>query len=139
MPYSEEHLNDIFDRTDCKCHLCHKRLAFKNYAQIGKRGAWEVEHSIPKANGGTDHPNNLYAACIPCNRKKGTLGTRAMRKRHGVTCAPLCREAREQAKQTAGIDGLVGGALIGLCFGPVGAVLGAFLGGTIGYEKNPDR
>jgi 5-methylcytosine-specific restriction protein A len=30
-----------------------------------------VDHIIPKARGGTDHPSNLQAACAPCNAEKG--------------------------------------------------------------------
>ena len=30
-----------------------------------------VDHVIPRSAGGTDHPQNLVAACQPCNRSKG--------------------------------------------------------------------
>jgi 5-methylcytosine-specific restriction endonuclease McrA len=57
------------------------KLAFTNYGKRGARAAWEVDHSRAKANGGTDHLNNLMPACIPCNREKGTLTSRAMKNR----------------------------------------------------------
>jgi hypothetical protein len=63
MTASTIRLNDIYDRTTGRCHLCGKRLAFHNYGCHGTRGAWHIEHSVPRANGGTDHVNNLYPGC----------------------------------------------------------------------------
>lgn len=34
------------------------------------REATEVDHILAKANGGTDEPSNLVAACKPCNGLK---------------------------------------------------------------------
>lgn len=31
----------------------------------------EIDHIVPRARGGTDHPSNLRALCRPCNRRKG--------------------------------------------------------------------
>jgi 5-methylcytosine-specific restriction endonuclease McrA len=42
------------------CYLC------------GKRGADSVDHAYPRAYGGTDDLNNLKAAHLQCNRRKGT-------------------------------------------------------------------
>lgn len=70
MSYTVEQLDLIYQRTSGKCHLCHDPLARSNYARFGERGAWEVEHSVPRARGGTDRLNNLYAAHICCNRSK---------------------------------------------------------------------
>lgn len=36
------------------------------------REATEVDHVVPKADGGTDDEHNLVAACKPCNVRKGT-------------------------------------------------------------------
>lgn len=35
------------------------------------RPANHVDHVIPKARGGTDHPSNLQALCASCNLEKG--------------------------------------------------------------------
>ena len=59
MDYSDEFLDKLFDKTSGKCHICHKVLCFTNFGAIGLRGAWEIEHSVPKSCGGTDHFNNL--------------------------------------------------------------------------------
>ena len=57
---TNDRLNLIYDKTHGCCHLCHKKLAFINYGIYGAKGAWHIEHSKAKANGGTDHLNNLY-------------------------------------------------------------------------------
>ena len=66
-PYTEEQLQKIWDKTNGKCHLCGQRHLMNAYA---RKGGWEVDHSKPKAKGGTDHLNNLYLACMSCNRGK---------------------------------------------------------------------
>jgi len=139
MPHSKQELRKIYDRTSGCCHICHKKLALKNYGKFGERGAWEIEHSNPRANGGTDRSNNLYAACIPCNRSKGANTTRAARLRHGKTRAPLCVEKRKTAKLVNGLVCGVGGGAVGSLFGPLGTLVGAVVGAHKGYKKNPDR
>ena len=76
LPYSDDELNDIYDKNDGYCWHCGKKLAFTNYGIVGARGAWEVEHSNPLANGGSNYFRNLVPSCIPCNRSKGTSKTR---------------------------------------------------------------
>lgn len=71
MAYSEDRLNDIFDKTDGYCHCCEKKLAWGNYGVFGAKGAWEVGHGVARSRGGTDHLNNLHPLCIPCNRAMG--------------------------------------------------------------------
>lgn len=127
MSYSNERLNDIYDKTDGYCHICWKRLCFSNYAKHGRRGAWEVEHSRPKSKGGTDHLNNLFAACIACNRAKGAGSTRSMRARNGRTRAPRSREAQENVRVK---NTLAGAAIGGLLAGPVGVLVGGLLGNS---------
>ena len=84
--YSRERLQAIFRKTDGRCRYCGKQLAFPNYGRVGRRGAWAVDHSVSKANGGSDHGNNLYASCVDCNQDKGaTNGAsyKARRRRRG--------------------------------------------------------
>jgi len=139
MRFDDEDLNDIFDRTSGKCHLCHKKLCFANYAHLGSRGAWEVDHSRPRAVGGSDRLNNLYAACMNCNRSKGCGTTRSARAANGRSRAPLSVAKRQEAKQgQALLDGGIGAVLGGLLVGPMGAVIGGGLGAKIGYEHDPD-
>jgi len=139
MPYAKEQLKSIFDRTSGYCHICRKQLAFTNYGKKGNRGAWEVEHSKPKAKGGTNHLNNLYAACIPCNRDKGVVTTRTARTHHGTSSAPLSREKRENAKTINAAKGAAIGGFVGSFLGPLGTAAGAALGAKLGYNQNPDN
>lgn len=73
--WEDDTLNDVYDKTGGYCHICDKKMAFTNYGMPGARGSWQVDHSRPKARGGTDHFNNLYAICPECNLKKGTKST----------------------------------------------------------------
>lgn len=139
MSYKAEQRRAIYDRTSGYCHICHKKLAFNNYGKNGTRGAWEVEHSKPKAKGGTDNLNNLYPACIACNRDKSTSTTRTARKYHGTKKAPLSVKNREQAKAKNVLAGAVLGGASGSFFGPLGTVVGAALGAKLGHQQNPDR
>src|ERR1700755_2796787 len=100
MAYDYETLRRIFDRTDGDCHLCCRRLSFSNYADHGSRGAWEVEHSVPVSQGGTDHLNNLYAAHISCNRSKAAQSSRKARSQYGRKRAPYCREKKANIKKS---------------------------------------
>ena len=140
MAYSDERLGQIFDRTSGYCHICSGKLAFCNYAARGSRGAWEVEHSKPKCEGGTDHLNNLYAAHISCNRSKQTMCTRKARAKYGRTKAPLSSKRRAEAKSKNAASGaFIGGTLGRLFGGPVGATIGAAIGGKSGYDWNVDE
>jgi len=77
MAWSPQELRSIYNRTCGNCHLCHRKMYLTNYGKFGERGAWEVEHSVARARGGTDHGNNLYGAHISCNREKRDGSTRA--------------------------------------------------------------
>lgn len=142
--YDASELRTIYDRTSGYCHLCGKKLSFTNYGHAGSKGAWHVEHSVPRAKGGTDHGNNLYAACIDCNLEKGTHTTQTARTWHDRSRAPLSRKKRSEARTNnaiAGgfIGGIAGGALLGFFeLGPLGAVIGAVVGAKVGHSINPD-
>jgi HNH endonuclease len=138
MPFGTERLERIFDRTSGKCHLCHRRLAFSNYGCPGRRGAWEVEHSRPRARGGTDHGNNLYPACCFCNRDKGVYSTRAARAWNRRCKAPMSRSRREAAREGGAISGGVVGAFLGATAGPFAMLIGAAIDAKVGYDQDPD-
>lgn len=138
MPYSDQRLSEIYDRTSGYCHLCGKKLAFTNYSKLGWRGAWEVEHSNPRSRGGSDRLNNLYAACIDCNRDKSATSTRTVRGWYGRRRAPVSREKRKEARiQNALAGGIIGGAVAGLA-GPGWTVIGAAIGARLAYGADPD-
>lgn len=139
MAFCAEKLSLISDRTDGCCHLSGKRPRFGNYGGIGARGAWEVEHSVARANGATDHGSNLFAACIGRNRQKGVVTTRTARAWNGRKRAPLSRDRKEVIRRS---NGLAGGAAAlifgGLIAGPAGAVFGAPIGTAAGFDSEPD-
>ncbi len=138
MAFSKSDRRKIYDRTTGYCHICKKKLSFENYGLLGLKGAWEVEHSNPKSIGGTNRLNNLYAACISCNRSKNNNSTRSARARYGRTRAPLSKEKRKEEKKGNSFLGGVIGGIIGSVAGPVGIGLGAAIGAKLGYDKNPD-
>src|SRR6266700_5629426 len=107
MEREEAELRAIYERTEGRCHICRKRLSLRNYGSIGKRGAWEIEHSVAQARGGTDHLNNLFAAHISCNRSKGDGSSQSARRQHGYQCAPYSsRKRKRNAFVGAGIGSL---------------------------------
>lgn len=139
MAFDENQRRKIYDRTDGYCHICHKKLAFKNYGAMGARGAWEVEHSRPRSKGGTDHGNNLYASCIPCNRDKSNACTRTARRRNGTTCAPFSKDKKAaERRENMALGAMVGGVL-GAAGGPVGLAIGAFVGSLVGNAIKPAK
>jgi hypothetical protein len=139
MRVTEARLNDIYKRTSGYCHLCGKRLAFTNYGRFGRRGAWEIEHSVARINGGTDRLCNLYAACISCNRSKQHFTTRTARRWNGRTRAPLSVARRKQERLSNTLAGAGLGLICGLPFGGIGALAGPLLGAMFGSRQNPDK
>lgn len=130
-------LKQIFKKTDGRCHICHRKLAFQNHGKTDTKGAWHVEHSIPRAKGGTDHLNNLYAACVGCNHDKGILTSRTARGTCGNSRAPYSKARKEAIKRDNTGTGMIIGGILGLVGGPIGCVIGATVGGIIGNSNSP--
>ena len=139
MKYDDDKLNKIYDKTDGRCHICHKRISFTNYGVHGAKGAWHVDHSIPRAKGGSDHLNNLYPACIPCNLGKNKSSNRSVRSIYGNARAPYSRAKKEAIRERRTWDGVTIGGLIGMLGGPVGAFTGAIIGGFIANDSSPKK
>ena len=53
---------DVFERCSGRCHYCAKPLTLAC--------PWHVEHALPRALGGLDEINNLFASCPSCNLAK---------------------------------------------------------------------
>lgn len=140
MRFDKQTVSSIYRRTCGYCHLCHAKLSLKYYGQPGKRGAWQVEHSVPRSKGGTNHLNNLFAACIGCNIDKSNWTTRTARGWNGKSRAPLTPAKRKQAKFENGFTGAIAGGIAGVAIaGPFGAIVGAVTGACVGSSANPDR
>lgn len=101
------------------------------------RGAWEVDHSTPISKGGSNHLNNLFPACIPCNRKKGNSNNTVARKPNGVTVAPLSKKAKESKRKKGILTGLAVGVGFGSAFGPVGMLVCGTIGAIAGDSNEP--
>ncbi len=139
MRFTKQQKQQIFDRTDGRCHICYKGLIQSHYGAYDKHGGWNIDHSKPQAKGGSHHLNNLYPTCCSCNSSKGARSNRTARLPHGKTRAPLSAAAKKQKKQENALDwGVIAATTGGLLFGPVGLVLGAACGGTIGHSINPE-
>jgi 5-methylcytosine-specific restriction endonuclease McrA len=139
MGYSFERLERIFDKTSGYCHICCGKLAWRNYGLHGARGAWHVEHSIPKAHGGTEHLNNLFPAHIGCNLSKGVICTRKSRSAYGRTRAPYSVKKRKQRQTDIAFGrGATLAGIGGAIAGPLGFVIGAIVGVDSGLNENPD-
>ena len=139
MAYDKITLRKIYDRTSGYCHICKKKLSFKNYGKIDNKSPWEIEHSRPRSKGGSDHLNNLYASCISCNRKKGTFTSRTARSWNNRRIAPLSKVKRKETKYTNAMLGGIIGLRIGLYVSPLIGLVGAAIGGIICYDVDPDR
>lgn len=135
----KERLQKIFRKTDGFCHICHDKLNFLNYGFHGSKGAWEVEHSIPKSKGGSDNLNNLYAAHISCNREKGAVHTKTARAKYGNTRAPYSKKQKQKIRDNNTAAGTIIGGAFGSIFGPLGTMIGASLGAAIGNSNSPKK
>ena len=137
--YDESKRRAVFAKTDGVCHLCWKQMAFSNYGAHGDRGAWEIDHSTPRSQGGTDHLNNLYAAHTVCNRNKQARSNASVRREYGRTRAPMSAAAIEELKAGDALAGAISGGLLGARFGgPPGLLIGAIIGAIGAYVVERD-
>ena len=104
MQWDDETLDWVYEKTDGYCRYCEKKLSRLNYASSGDRGAWEVDHSVPLAVGGTDYLSNLWPACIECNRNKGTTT--------GPQYKRLFRAPRQSSSRGPGVLDILAGAFL---------------------------
>ena len=137
MAYDAEKLERIFGKTNGRCHICRNQLSFNNYGELGSRGAWEVEHSVPRAKGGTDHLNNLYASCVTCNRRKGSSTTKSARAKNGYRSAPLSKKKKVNYALAGGALGILATFLVPPHVRVAATVFGVVIGAVIGHEVEP--
>ena len=104
MQWDLDILDWVYDKAGGHCRYCGKKLSWVNYGTPNGRGAWEVDHSVPVALGGTHYLSNLWPSCIECNREKGTMtGPQYMR---------LFQEPRRLSSQGDGIWTVLAGAFL---------------------------
>lgn len=131
MAYTLEELRRIWKSTDGRCHLTGRPIKLKDYGKT-----WEVDHSKPRAKGGSNHGNNLKPATISANRSKQARSSRAARRAHGLPRSPMSpaeqERRRSQNTRTGVAIGAAVGALMTVAMGPMGRVVGGLIGGIIG-------
>lgn len=66
--------SDVFHATGGRCFHCGKQLTEAN--RSSGRGVWEPDHLRPHSQGGTNHADNLVAACKNCNRARSDQSLR---------------------------------------------------------------
>jgi 5-methylcytosine-specific restriction endonuclease McrA len=79
---SDATLKLIFDRTAGHCHFCGDPLVLAKYgwkALDDLDGAWELDHVIQKAKGGSENDGNCLPACVRCNRLRWHRQGRVLR------------------------------------------------------------
>ena len=74
--YQQKLRSFIFNRSNGKCAYCGAK-------------ATEIDHVVPKANGGTDSTYNLVASCRACNKKKSNSSLKEFGKKVGKDFSKL--------------------------------------------------
>ena len=63
LPNYRTHKHTLYGKQEGNCIGCRTHFPFRNLT---------VDHVVPQAKGGTDHPDNLQLLCGACNSMKGT-------------------------------------------------------------------
>ena len=69
-PLRQEDREYVSVRDGWRCTFCGRRVS---------RHTRHIDHSVSRANGGTNHINNLRLACPQCNLSKGPLNGKQFR------------------------------------------------------------
>ena len=96
MAFSELEKERIFEKAGGKCAYCGKKLCYQNYGIYGGRAGWHIDHGRARSKDGTDHLNNLFAACITCNLQKSDAGSATFRRSLEQVKAHRRRVARDR-------------------------------------------
>jgi len=134
--FTIDRLEAIFERTN---GICHRRAAWKNYGKVGAQGGWEVDHSVPRALGGTDRLSNLLPAHIRCNRSKQAASSCSARGQYGKRRAPLSARRRREKRVGNGLVGAGLGWTLAMLFVPQLRIAGLIVGAVTGLSSDPDE
>jgi 5-methylcytosine-specific restriction endonuclease McrA len=60
----------VFNKTNGHCHFCGDPVMLEKYGvkDVDENGAWEADHVIQKAKGGSKEYENCLPSCARCNR-----------------------------------------------------------------------
>ena len=61
---------EILARDNYRCMIRTPGLCENFDGKAMSASRLEVDHIIPFSEGGSDHPSNLRASCLPCNRRR---------------------------------------------------------------------
>lgn len=125
MGWSDERLVDTFCKRDGLCHLCAGEIRFEDYGRYSATG-WQIDHVVPKARGGSDHPRNLEPAHSLCNAYKGIRPAAVVRRELMAPPAP------HVGNGGAVLLGGAGGAVLGAALDSKNPTRGAVIGGLLG-------
>lgn len=64
----------------------------------------EIEHIVPKAQGGTNRVSNLTLACVPCNQKKGTQDIKDFLSKKPDLTQRILSQAKQPLKDAAAVN-----------------------------------
>ena len=92
-------LDFIAAKSDGACHLCHQPADLTFYGRTGAFGddTTNIDHLVPQAHGGDDHPSNLMVAHGVCNAIRGTRDVEETR----LELAGTRRAPRSRAEKNA--------------------------------------
>ena len=141
MRWTEQQKRRAYQRTQGLCHLCHHPV---RYSAFGTRqtDGWQMDHSRPQNDDGSDHGNNLYPAHWDCNAAKRDRNNRYVRSRYGVKRAPLSARAEGKARTSqavvGGVLGTLGGVVLEFAL-PGASLLGAAAAYLVNPRERPSR
>ena len=64
----------------------------------------EIEHIVPRANGGSDRVSNLTLACRPCNQRKGSRSIEEFLKRQPARLHQIQTQAQSPLQDAAAVN-----------------------------------
>jgi 5-methylcytosine-specific restriction endonuclease McrA len=83
----------LLEKWDRACAYCQK-----------KDGPLQVEHIVPRANGGTNRISNLCLACEKCNRAKGTQDIKDFLKKKPEVLNKIMAQAKTPLKDASAVN-----------------------------------
>ena len=63
LPHYKTHKKPLYGEQEGRCAACGEHFPIELF---------DIDHIVPKAKGGTDHPDNLQLLDVGCHRRKGT-------------------------------------------------------------------
>jgi hypothetical protein len=111
-------LFQLFAKTHHRCHICATPLDIEDYGLapdiLGAEATPTIDHIVPRAHGGDDHPDNLLPACWSCNSRRGTRDAEMARyDERGSYDAPM---STTDLNVTTGVFGIGAGVVAGSVF-----------------------